>query len=200
MLGHVKGPSWSSLPCSSRSTTPAQVAARYGVHRSWIYKLKARYDAVGEAAFEAQSRRPRTSRNAIPAATVEAIVRLRKELSGDGLDAGPDTIAWHLEHHHSITVSVSTIARTLTRAQLVEPEPKKRPKSSYIRFAADLPNELWQSDFTHYRLADGTELLVLHEEPGAEPVRGHTGFPGGPGGDGHGRRPRSAGDDSTAEW
>ena len=31
-------------------------------------------------------------------------------------------------------------------------------ESSYLRFAADLPNECWQSDFTHYRLTrpDGT--------------------------------------------
>jgi transposase InsO family protein len=34
----------------------------------------------------------------------------------------------------------------------VVPEPKKRPRSSYIRFAADQPNECWQADFTHYRL------------------------------------------------
>jgi transposase InsO family protein len=132
-----------------------EIAARYGVHRSWIYKLKARYDTEGEAAFEPGSRRPHTSPTAIAPGTVDMIVRLRKELSGDGLDAGPDTIAWHLEHHHGVSVSISTIARTLTRQHLVEPEPNKRPKSSYIRFAADLPNELWQSDFTHYRLADG---------------------------------------------
>ena len=54
---------------------------------------------------------------------------------GHGLDAGPDTIAWHLEHHHGITVSLATIARTLTRARWSNPQPKKRPKSSYIRFA-----------------------------------------------------------------
>jgi transposase InsO family protein len=33
-----------------------------------------------------------------------------------------------------------------------------RSLASYVRFEADLPNECWQSDFTHYRLAhpDGT--------------------------------------------
>ncbi len=58
-------------------------------------------------------------------------------------------------------MSVSTIARTLTRAQLVTPSPKKRPKSSYIRFEADQPNECWQSDFTHYPLADRTDTEIL---------------------------------------
>jgi transposase len=126
--------------------TPAEVAARYGVHRSWVYKLKARYQADGEAAFEPRSRRPKTSPTAIPPATVTLITELRGKLTTAGLDAGPDTIAWHLAHHHGTTVSASTISRTLTRAGLVTPTPKQRPKSSYHRFAATLPNQTWQAD------------------------------------------------------
>jgi transposase InsO family protein len=144
----------------------SEVARTYGVARSWIYALLERYRAEGEAAFEPRSRRPKTSPAAIGGQTVELIVRLRKELAGQGLDAGPQTIAWHLEHHHRIAVSAATVSRYLTRHGLVTPEPKKRPKSSYLRFAAEQPNECWQSDFTHYRLArpDGspgadTEIL-----------------------------------------
>ena len=48
------------------------------------------------------------------------------------------------------------IIRHLFAAGLVTPAPKKRPKTSYIRFAADLPNEGWQADFTHGWLADGS--------------------------------------------
>ena len=140
---------------------PAEVAATYRVARSWVYELLARHRAEGETALEPKSRRPHTNPTAIGQATVDAIVRLRKQLSEDGLDAGPDTIAWHLQHHHQVTVSTSTIARTLTRQQLAGPEPNKRPKSSYIRFAATLPNECWQSDFTHYPLADGTDVEIL---------------------------------------
>ncbi len=132
--------------------TPAEVAARYGVHRAWVYKLKTRYEAEGETALEPRSRRPKTSPVALSPEVVEVIVRVRKELTDAGLDAGPETIAWHLEHHHSHRVSRSTISRHLTAAGLVVPEPKKRPKSSYIRFQASMPNETWQSDFTHYRL------------------------------------------------
>jgi hypothetical protein len=54
----------------------------------------------GEAAFELRSRRPKTPPRAISADTADLIVQLRKELSGQGLNAGPDTICWHLEHHH----------------------------------------------------------------------------------------------------
>jgi transposase InsO family protein len=140
---------------------PAEVAAAYGVSRSWIYELLARHRAEGEAAFEPRSRRPKTSPRAIPAGTAALIVSLREQLAGRGLDAGPDTICWHLDHHHQIRVSAATVSRYLARAGLVVPEPGKRPKSSYIRFAAELPNERWQADFTHYPLADdtGTEIL-----------------------------------------
>jgi transposase InsO family protein len=84
---------------------------------------------------------------------VDQIVELRTRLSEAGLDAGPDTIRWHLGHHGGVKVSSATISRYLTKAGLVTPAPEKRPRSSYIRFAAELPNECWQSDFTHYRLA-----------------------------------------------
>ncbi|WP_433180670.1 IS481 family transposase [Actinoallomurus sp. CA-150999] len=139
----------------------AEVARAYGVSKGWVSKLIARYRAEGEAAFEPRSRRPKISPNAIEADTVELITRLRKELSDQGLDAGADTIAWHLAHHHQIRVSRATISRYLTRHGLVTPAPKKRPRSSYLRFEAELPNETWQADFTHYRLADGTDTEIL---------------------------------------
>jgi transposase InsO family protein len=139
----------------------SEVARTYGVARSWIYTLLARYQAEGEAASEPRSRRPRTSPSAVSTDTAELIVRLRKDLAGQGLDAGPHTIAWHLREHHQVTVSPATISRRLARAGLVIPAPAKRPKSSYVRFAAEQPNECWQSDFTHYPLADGTDAEVL---------------------------------------
>jgi transposase InsO family protein len=140
---------------------PAEVATRYGVHRSWVYKLKARYEAEGETALEPRSRRPKTSPNATDPTVVDQILRLRKELTEAGHDAGPDTIAWHLEHHHGVRLSRATIARHLSRAGAVTPEPKKRPRSSYVRFEATMPNQTWQSDFTHYRLADGHDAEIL---------------------------------------
>lgn len=141
--------------------TVAEIAQTYAVSRSWIYELLARYRTEGDAAFEPRSRRPHSSPTAIDQATVDLIMRIRKQLIESGLDAGPDTIAWHLQHRHQVTTSVSTVARTLTRQSLVEPQPKKRPKSSYIRFEAEQPNETWQSDFTHYRLASGEDTEVI---------------------------------------
>ncbi len=141
--------------------TQAEVAADYGVSKGWVSKLIARYHDEGEAAFEPRSRRPKTSPTATDPAALELIGQLREKLASVGLDAGPDTIAWHLEHHHGVTVSRSTISRHLAKTGLVTPEPKKRPKSSYIRFEAQMPNETWQSDFTHHRLADGTDVEII---------------------------------------
>ncbi|MER3387343.1 MAG: IS481 family transposase [Microcella pacifica] len=139
----------------------AEAARTYGVSKGWVSKLIARWRVEGEAAFEPHSRRPRTTPGALPAETVELILELRKQLTARGLDAGAHTIAWHLQHHHDRVVSPATIWRTLKRAGLIEPEPKKRPRSSYMRFQAALPNQCWQSDFTHYRLADGTNAEIL---------------------------------------
>ena len=132
--------------------SPAEVANRYRVHRSWVYRLQARYQAEGEAALAPRSPRPRTTANATPAATVELVLRIRRQLAGAGHDAGADTIRWHLQRHHQQSVSRATIHRILTRHGTVTPAPQKRPRSSYIRLEADQPNETWQSDFTHYRL------------------------------------------------
>ena len=140
---------------------PAEVAAAYGVSRSWIYELVARYRAEGDTALEPRSRRPKSSPRALPYSVVELIVELRKDLEGQGLDAGADTIRWHLARRDGLMVSASTISRYLARRGLVTPAPKKRPKASYIRFAAELPNECWQSDFTHHRLADGIDVEIL---------------------------------------
>ena len=134
----------------------SEVARTYGVSQGWISKLMARYRLEGEAAFEPLSRARASSPGATPTATVELVLLLRKQLSDTGLDAGADTIGWHLTHHHGLTVSRATLNRILVRAGTVTPEPAKRPKSSYLRFEAEQPNETWQADFTHYRLADGT--------------------------------------------
>ena len=105
----------------------SEVARAYGVARSWVYALLARYRAEGEAAFEPRSRRPKTSPKAISDEAADLIIGLRKDLAGQGLDAGPDTIAWHLEHRHKTRVSPATISRYLARAGLVVPQPRKRP-------------------------------------------------------------------------
>jgi transposase InsO family protein len=144
----------------------ADTARLYDVSPSWVSKLVARYHAEGDTAFKPRSRRPHTSPQALDPVTVVLIIDLRKSLTDRGLDSGPHTIAWHLEQHHDLVVSVATIWRHLNRAGLITPEPKKRPRTSYIRFQADLPNETWQSDFTHWHLGHdiGVEIVTFLDD------------------------------------
>jgi transposase InsO family protein len=140
----------------------SEVARSYGVSRRWVQKLVRRYQAEGEAAFAPRSRRPHTSPQRTPSAVEDAVVALRKHLSEQGLDAGADTIGWHLRQRDGAAPSAATIWRILTRRGFVTPQPHKRPRSSWHRFAAELPNELWQTDITHWRLANGREVEILN--------------------------------------
>lgn len=142
----------------------SELAAAHGVHRSWIYKLLARYRDGGYEALQPRSRRPRSCKHETPVEVVDAIVQLRRQLQADGHDAGAATIAYHLakETKGMPVPSVSTIWRILKREGLIVPEPQKRPRSSLIRFQAELPNEMWQTDITHWELSGGEHAEILN--------------------------------------
>jgi transposase InsO family protein len=142
----------------------SELAAAHGVHRSWIYKLLARYRDGGYEALAPRSRRPLSCKHGTPREVVEAIVELRRRLAGEGHDCGAATIAYHLAKDMGgvPAPSISTIWRILKREGLIVPEPQKRPRSSLIRFQADLPNEMWQTDITHWQLADGGHAEILN--------------------------------------
>ena len=149
------------LKVVSRQSSITAAAAEYGMSRQHLQRLLRRYRDGGLEALEPRSRRPRTNPGRTPDHIRARIVALRTELVASGLDGGPITIAWHLEREGLPVPSTSTIRRILHAAGLVVPEPRKRPRSSWIRFEAAAPNEVWQSDFTHWRLADGTEVEIL---------------------------------------
>jgi transposase InsO family protein len=138
-----------------------ELAASHGVHRSWIYKLIARYRAEGEAGLLPRSRRPQRSPGRISVHFASEILELRGQLVADGLDAGAQTIQAHLARRREETPSVSTIWRVLKRSGLITPQPHKRPRSSYVRFCAELPNECWQTDITCWVLAGGEQVEVV---------------------------------------
>ena len=141
--------------------THAEAAARFGVTRQWVHALVTRYDAEGPDGVTPRSRAPKSRPGTTPAAVRDRIVQLRRELTADGADAGPVTIAWHLEREGFRSPSTATIRRILHAEGLITPAPSKRPRSSYIRFQADLPNECWQADITHWFLTSGTRVEIL---------------------------------------
>ena len=95
-------------------------------------------------------------------ALVDEIVAMRSNLLDQGLDAGALTIHWHLARRHGAVPSVSSVWRVLRRRGLVTPQPRKRPRSSFVRFEAALPNECWQSDMTHWALAGGRGAEIVN--------------------------------------
>lgn len=150
------------LSIIEQGMSKADAARKFGVSRRWVHTLVDRYEAGGLDALEPRSRKPHTSRATTPLEIRERIIHHRQSLTTEGLDAGPVTISWHLQQEGLTAPAISTIRRIITTAGLVTPEPAKRPRSSYLRFEADQPNETWQSDFTHWALADGTDTEILN--------------------------------------
>jgi transposase InsO family protein len=105
---------------------------------------------------------PRTTPIATSEQVRARVIELRARLTADGLDAGPHTIGWHLEQEGHKPPAPASISRILNQAGLINPQPRKRPRSSYLRFEMAQPNEMWQSDFIHWGLLDGTDVEVLN--------------------------------------
>jgi transposase len=139
-----------------------EVARAHGVSKSWVGKLVGRYREGGYGAIEPRSRAAKRVPHRVPDEVEDEIVGLRKELAELGLDAGACTIHYHLGLRRAQVPSVSTIWRVLRRRGFVVPQPHKRPRSSWMRFEAKLPNECWQSDVTHWRLGDGTDADIVN--------------------------------------
>ncbi|MDQ6874631.1 MAG: helix-turn-helix domain-containing protein [Actinomycetota bacterium] len=126
----------------------SEAARSYGVSQGWISRLMARYAVEGKAAFEPLSRAPQSRTAATPPPTVDLVLRLRKQLSEAGLDAGADTIGWHLRHTYATQLSRTTINRI--------PGPGRRGHTGPVQAAQELlppvrsrPAERdLQSDFT----------------------------------------------------
>jgi transposase InsO family protein len=139
-----------------------EVAKAHGVSKSLVGKVVGRFREGGYEALAPRSRAAHRIPHKVPGELEDEIVALRKELTDLGVDAGAQTIAYHLSLRHERVPSHSTIWRVLRRRGFVTPEPHKRPRSSWNRFEASLPNDCWQSDVTHCRLGSGVEVEIVN--------------------------------------
>ena len=144
--------------------SPIQLARDHGISKRWVFELLRRFKEGGYPALEPRSRRPHSCSHQVPADVQAQVLRLREELLVAGHDAGPATIAYHLVGKVSQQPSVASVWRILKRHGLITPQPHKRPRSSFIRFVAKLPNETWQIDATPWQLADGRSVEILNFE------------------------------------
>lgn len=138
------------------------VAAAPGRSKSWVQRHCAPYRSGGEVALVPHKRDPKAPPNQTSVVVENVILTLRKELGELGLDAGARTIAYHVDRQGFDVPAVSTIHRILVRRGFVVPQPQKRPRSSWQRFEADLPNECWQTNMTHWHLEGGGRVEIVN--------------------------------------
>ncbi|HUA94332.1 MAG TPA: IS481 family transposase [Acidimicrobiales bacterium] len=138
------------------------VAAATGRSKSWVHRHVERFRAGGEDALAPRKRGPKTAPNQTSPEIEDAVVALRKQLGELGLDAGASTIAYHLGRAGLAVPGRATIHRILVRRGFVVAQPQKRPRSSWERFEAALPNECWQSDVTHWQLAGERHVEIVN--------------------------------------
>jgi transposase InsO family protein len=142
------------------ATSVTAFCSEQGISRQTYYKFKRRFEAGGLEALLPRSRRPRSSPNATPASVLAVVIEKRQQLKAEGWDCGALSI-----HHRMVregpAPSARTIHRILVTHGLVEPQPRKRPRSSFRSFAYSRPNECWQMDGHDLRLADGTAFKAL---------------------------------------
>ncbi|SRR6266540_4150912 len=150
------------LQAGARVGNVAAWCREHGVNPRTFYRHRARIEAEGS--WREWSRRPHHSPGATDAELERWICKLRAELAPDnGADYIRDALAGlHAQTGPAWTVpSRSTINRVLDRNDLLQRNPKKRPRSSWRRFAYARPRDCYQIDATEIRLADGTPVVVF---------------------------------------
>jgi transposase InsO family protein len=135
-----------------------------GVGERTFYRHRAR--VIAESAWIERSRRPDRSPAATPDWVVELVVALRAELVPDN---GADHIHTALLERAGgprwpagqPVPARATINRILGRRQLLDRNPRKRPKSSWRRFEYARPLDCFQIDGTEHILSDGTVVVAI---------------------------------------
>lgn len=139
------------------------VSTEHNISRSWLYELLKRFKQDGIEGLIPKSRRPHHIANKTKHHMVNLILTTRTTLNKAGFYDGPQSIYDHLEHQgHKNLPCIATIYNILKKHGVITPQKQKRPNSCLKRFEAELPNQRWQSDITHYKLADGTETEILN--------------------------------------
>src|SRR5215468_4427509 len=136
-----------------------EVAVRYGVSRQSVHSWLRRYEQGGLGALADRSRRPDGCLHQVSAGIEAAVCEMRREHP----KWGPLRLAHELAKAGMVPApSRMSVYRVLVRHGLIEPEARKRPRSSYRRWERDEPMALWQLDIVGGAfLAGGTEAKVV---------------------------------------
>src|SRR5215469_16240092 len=136
-----------------------EVAARYEVSRQSVHGWIRRYAEGGLGGLMDRSKRPESCPHQVSAQVEAVVCELRREHPR----WGPRRLVHELAKAGVVAVpSRMSVYRVLVRHGLIDPQPRKRPRSSYRRWERDAPMALWQLDIVGgVFLADGTEAKVV---------------------------------------
>ncbi|GAC1369934.1 MAG: integrase core domain-containing protein [Pseudarthrobacter sp.] len=135
---------------------------KHNVSRAWFYQVRAAAGKVGSVkALEKKSSAPLTRPTATSPGMNDLLLATRAELEQAGFDHGPLSVIAKLTRQGFDPHSRATVARIFSRAGVVVPEPRKKPRSAYKRFTYPQPNACWQIDSTEWLLADGTKVAIF---------------------------------------
>ena len=148
-----------SVQAGKESVT--ELCTRLGISRKSYYKYLARFTSEGLEGLQPRSRRPLRSPTATPPEMVGLITTVRADLASEGWDNGALSIFYRLLRDGEQPPVPRTIHRVLVRQRLVEPQPKKRPRSSYHTFEFPAPDDCWQIDAFDYLLVGGEQVVVF---------------------------------------
>lgn len=148
-------------PADPASPSISEFCRTLGISRPSFYKIRDHYRTEGNAALNPRSRAPKNPARRFTNDTATIVLDVRDRLTSSGWDAGPKTI-WYTCVDEALfpedrIPSVSTIARILKDAGVVVKNPRKRPRTSYIRFQRAAAMELWQLDAFEFALFDHGE-------------------------------------------
>jgi putative transposase len=148
-----------------KEKSPAEILALIPRSRSWLFKLKKRYDQDGWEALDSLSKAPHNSPHRYPSEVVKLVVRVRQRLekSAAGLINARE-IQQELVRRHRIKPppSQSTIKRWLRQAGLID-SPSESDKAAYYP-APNLGDDLviFACDWAARYFKGGEKVFVFH--------------------------------------
>ncbi len=149
---------------TGRGARVREVARAHGVSKTWLYELVARYHAEGEVGLVAAPNGRIVHQPVCPKRSRTRWSRSESSSPSSVLRPDPtrSTRTSPMPTAGSLRAQSRASGGSSPRRGFITPEPHKRPKSSYVRFEAALPNECWQMDVTHVVLKNGRSVDVLN--------------------------------------
>jgi hypothetical protein len=142
----------------------ARFCAAHGISRAVFYRIRAAASDDPVAAISPRSTAPTRPAGRTPPDVEQQALDVRADLIRQGCDIGALLVASTMRTQGMTPLSRATLARIFTRNGVVNPEPKKRPRSVSRRFRCPDPNGCWQLDSTDYRLDSGAKRCVPRVE------------------------------------